>query len=134
MDECIFCKIIRGDIPSDTVYEDEHTIAFLDIAPVTKGHTLVVPKKHYPNLYETPDDVLATIIKTTKYLSTKIKKTLSADGINIINNNDPAAGQVVDHIHIHVIPRYKDDGLEHWKSEFTYQDGEKEAIKENISL
>ena len=121
MNDCIFCKIIAGDIPSDILYEDENTITFLDIAPVSKGHALVVPKQHSVNLYETSDEV-----------SAQLKDILKADGINIINNNDPAAGQVVHHLHFHIIPRYEGDGLEHWKSEFTYKDGEKEKLKKQL--
>lgn len=111
---CLFCKIIKGEIPSAQVYEDEHSYTFLDIKPVNPGHTLLVPKKHFANLYEMPDDVLAELAPIIKKLGIAIKKAVSADGINIGMNNDPAAGQLVFHAHIHIMPRYKNDGYEPW--------------------
>lgn len=111
---CLFCKIIAGEIPSEKVYEDEHSFAFLDIKPINPGHALLVPKKHFANLYEMPDEILAGLAPTIKKLGVAIKKAVSADGINIGMNNDSAAGQLVFHAHIHIIPRFKNDGYEHW--------------------
>lgn len=114
MNDCLFCKIIAGEIPSEKVYEDENSFAFLDIKPINPGHTLLVPKKHFTNLYEMPDEILANLAPTIKKLAIAIKKAVSADGINIGMNNDPAAGQLVFHSHIHIMPRFANDGHEHW--------------------
>ncbi len=108
---CIFCKIINKEIPSKIVYEDDLVIAILDLSQATYGHTLVMPKKHYANIYEIDDDTLAHLIKIVKELAIKLKNKLHADGINILNNNDEAAGQTVMHYHIHILPRYKNDDL-----------------------
>lgn len=108
---CIFCKIINKEIPSKIVYEDDLVIAILDLSQATYGHTLVMPKKHYANIYEIDDDTLAHLIKVVKELAIKFKNKLHADGINILNNNDEAAGQTVMHYHIHILPRYKNDDL-----------------------
>jgi len=115
MNDCVFCKIIAGNIPSTKIYEDDSVYAFADIHPNNLGHTLVVPKKHFANLYETPDEELAKIMSVTKRISIAAKKALSVDGINIEMNNDTAAGQIIFHSHIHVIPRLNDDGYRHWK-------------------
>ena len=108
---CIFCKIINKEIPSKIVYEDDLVIAILDLSQATYGHTLVMPKKHYANIYEIDDDTLAHLIKVVKELAIKLKNKLHADGINILNNNDEAAGQTIMHYHIHILPRYKNDDL-----------------------
>ena len=108
---CIFCKIINKEIPSKIVYEDDLVIAILDLSQATYGHTLVMPKKHYANIYEIDDDTLAHLIKVVKKLAIKLKNKLHADGINILNNNDEAARQTVMHYHIHILPRYKNDDL-----------------------
>lgn len=114
MDDCVFCKIIRGEVPTEKVYEDEKTLAFLNILPNSLGHTLVIPKDHFENIYETPDEVISNLAVITKKISIAVKKAVQAEGINIISNNEPAAGQVVFHTHTHIIPRYKGDGYEHW--------------------
>ncbi len=108
---CIFCKIINKEIPSKIIYEDDLVIAILDLSQATYGHTLVMPKKHYANIYEIDNDTLAHLIKVVKELAIKLKNKLHADGINILNNNDEAAGQTVMHYHIHILPRYKNDDL-----------------------
>lgn len=112
--DCLFCKIITGEIPSEKVYEDERSFAFLDIKPINPGHTLLVPKKHFANIYETPDDVLVGLAPTVKKLSIAVKKAVKADGVIVSMNNEPAAGQVIFHAHIHIVPRFKNDGYEHW--------------------
>lgn len=109
-DSCLFCKIIRGEIPCSKVYEDEHTLAFLDIGPIIQGHTLVVPKQHVDPITEADDHLLAQVISTAKKIAAAQMNILHADGVNIIQNNGAAAGQVVPHLHVHVIPRYTDDG------------------------
>ena len=108
---CIFCKIINKEIPSKIIYEDDLVIAILDLSQATYGHTLVMPKKHYANIYEIDNDTLAHLIKVVKELAIKLKNKLHADGINILNNNDEAAGQTIMHYHIHILPRYKNDDL-----------------------
>lgn len=132
MDSCLFCKIIAGEIPSTKVYEDDTVLAFLDIHPVNIGHTLVIPKAHHTNLYETPDEDLAHIMAVVKKLSISIKSGLNADGINIEMNNDPVAGQIIFHTHIHIIPRFSGDGLTHWPSPRGYNEREADEVAEKI--
>lgn len=131
MDSCIFCKIIAGEVPSAKIYENEDVLAFLDINPVNPGHTLVVPKKHCKNFYETPDDVLAKLIAVSKKVTHAMKRGLDADGTNITLNNDPAAGQVVEHTHIHVIPRHAGDGLRLWPQK-PYPEGEMDRARDAL--
>ena len=108
-DNCVFCKIIKGQIPSSKIYEDDYSLAFLDIGPFTKGHSIVVPKNHYVNLLDFPEDEMKNYFSALKKVTTKIKVNLEADGVNIMQNNFKAAGQVVNHLHFHVIPRWKND-------------------------
>ena len=114
MNDCIFCKIIQGKIPADKVYENDKIMAFLDIQPISKGHTLIVPKKHYTDLLDTPDDVLCEMMTSAKKIAEAAVKAVGADGFNIGVNTKPAAGQIVMHMHLHVMPRFKNDGLKHW--------------------
>ncbi len=109
----IFEKIINREIPATIVYEDEDTLAFMDIGPVIKGHTLVIPKTCYDSVAKTPDNVLAKLMRVCKRIAAAQIKGLGADGVNIIQNNGKVAGQVVPHIHFHVIPRFEGDG-HHW--------------------
>lgn len=110
---CVFCDIVNKKIPSRVVYEDQEVLAILDISQTTKGHTLVMPKKHYQNILEIPDQELAYIIKVTKDLAAKIMAKLNAAGFNILVNTNPKAGQSVMHLHFHIIPRYdENDGIE----------------------
>jgi len=105
---CIFCKIVKREIPAKVIYEDEKTMAFLDINPRSKGHTLVIPKEHYETFEELPEDTALALIRTIKKVL-EILKPLNFDGYNILNNNKPTAGQEVPHLHFHIIPRYKDE-------------------------
>lgn len=107
--DCIFCKIVRGEIPSKKIYEDRDVIAFLDINPANPGHCLVVPKKHSETVFDTDDEVLGKAITVTKKLAADVKEKLGADGVNIVQNNGRHAGQLVSHIHFHIIPRFPDD-------------------------
>lgn len=116
MNNCIFCKIINKEIPALIIRETEDYITFLDAQPVNFGHALVVPKKHFLNIYEISPEVLEKLGEELKIISTGIKKAVSADGINIDMNNDPAAGQIVLHAHFHIIPRFDGDGFTHWHS------------------
>lgn len=109
MDNCIFCKIAAGEIPSITLFEDEDVRVIFDIGPATKGHALVILKEHYENVYEVPEEILAKAHITAKKIAIALKEITGCDGINILQNNGEAAGQSVFHLHIHVIPRYKDD-------------------------
>jgi histidine triad (HIT) family protein len=123
----LFLKIINGEIPAVKVYEDEYTMAFLDIKPVNPGHTLVIPKEHSKNFLETPDDTIQRLFPVAKKVANAVKKAVDADGINIHINNEPAAGQVVFHTHIHIIPRFEGDGLRLWGGN-EYKKGEDEKI------
>ena len=121
MDEnCIFCKIIAGKIPTLKVYEDKDVMAFLDIAPANKGHTLIVPKKHSKDMLEDNNKDLAAVMKA-----------VSAEGFNFIANTGPVAGQVVFHTHFHIIPRFENDGLKHWPKK-DYSEDEMIAVKNKI--
>lgn len=108
---CIFCKIIKGEIPSKTVYEDDDYKAILDISPATKGHVIILPKNHAANIFEISDEDVAGIMVVAKKIATKIKKVFACDGVNILQNNGEVAGQTVFHLHVHVIPRYEGDGV-----------------------
>lgn len=108
---CIFCNIISGEIPSYKVYEDDNFYAFLDISQATYGHTLVVPKQHFENLFAIPDFLLEKMLILVRDLASKIKTATNCKGINILNNNGEAAGQSVHHFHIHIIPRYDNDNF-----------------------
>jgi histidine triad (HIT) family protein len=108
---CIFCQIVNKQIPSKILYEDKKNLAFLDIYPIFKGHTIVIPKRHFLNLEEIPAIELAETYKVVKKLATLIYNKLKIDGYNIIQNNFEAAGQVIQHFHVHIIPRTKNDGL-----------------------
>lgn len=131
MPDCIFCKIVRGDVPSQRVYEDADTFAFLDIKPNNPGHTLIVPKKHSSNLYDIDDHSLAAVMRTAQKLARAVKSAVGAHGINVTMNNEPAAGQVVFHAHVHVIPRFADDGYRHWPQK-SYKEGEAETVAQKI--
>jgi len=110
-DDCIFCRIIAAEIPSFRLYEDDDTIAFMDINPANPGHALAVPKRHTPNLFEAPDDTLAATVATARRVARALHKTLEPDGINLVQANGPGAAQSVFHLHMHLMPRYAGDGL-----------------------
>lgn len=126
MSDCIFCKIADGSIPSTKIYEDEHVYAFTDVAPLTKGHTLLVPKQHVKDLFEMPEDVARNLYAAAPKIANAIKSAFNPEGMNTINNNGSFAGQTVFHYHLHFIPRYDEhDGLKlKWEtkqSEFTQE-------------
>lgn len=108
-DNCIFCKIANGEIPSATLYEDEDFRVILDLGPATKGHALILPKNHFANLFEIPEDMDAKAFILAKKIAKKMKDVFGCDGVNIVQNNGVAAGQTVFHFHIHLIPRYEGD-------------------------
>ncbi len=109
-EDCIFCKIANGEIPSKTLYEDESFRVILDLSPATKGHALILPKEHAANLYELPDEDATKVLMVAKKIATMMKEKLVCDGLNLVQNNGEAAGQTVHHFHMHVIPRYIADG------------------------
>jgi histidine triad (HIT) family protein len=111
-EDCIFCKIVAGELPSEVVQEDEHTVAFMDINPWTRGHALVIPRNHSPNLYEVGEDDLRRTSSAAKRLALRMRQRLECDGVNLLNASEPAAWQTVFHFHVHVIPRYRDDPLQ----------------------
>ncbi len=109
MSDCIFCKLANGEIPTATLYENEDFRVILDAGPATKGHCLILPKAHYADIYEIPDEVLEKAAVLARKMSIRLTKALACDGLNIVQNNKPAAGQTVFHFHMHLIPRYVDD-------------------------
>lgn len=109
--DCIFCQIVAGEIPAQIVAEDERTVAFMDINPATRGHTLVIPKRHSTDLLDTEADDLQAVIMTAQGVARRALDRLDADGVNLLNSTRPAAWQTVFHFHVHVIPRYDDDPL-----------------------
>lgn len=108
---CVFCKIVKGEIPAYTLYEDDLVMAFLDISQATIGHTLVVPKEHYENIFALNDDIAKHLFATSIKIAKRLKERLDISNLNIINNNGPLAGQTVSHFHIHLLPRYDDDKM-----------------------
>ena len=108
-DNCIFCKLANGDIPTRSIYEDEDFNVILDMSPATKGHSLILPKSHAKNLYELPDETAAKVMVLAKKLATEMTEKLGADGFNLVQNNNEIAGQTVFHFHLHLIPRYEGD-------------------------
>lgn len=110
MDNCIFCKIIAGDIPSMRVYEDEVCVAILDINPAAPGHTLILPKKHYQDLFEMDEETAGKLLMVAQEIGKRQMERLGAQGVNLVQNNGAAAGQTVLHFHLHVIPRFENDG------------------------
>lgn len=134
---CIFCQIVKGEIPSEKIYENDRVLAFLDINPVNKGHTLVIPKAHYENLESIPDYLFGELAMTTQRLVQAVKKGVKAEAINLGLNDGKVAGQVIPHLHFHLIPRFKDDGLVPWPSK-KYKKGEMEktakAIREHVPI
>jgi histidine triad (HIT) family protein len=126
-DDCIFCSIVAGDAPATIVDEDEHTIAFMDIHPWTRGHALVIPREHHKNIYEIDDETLGQVMTAARRLAIRGRDALQADGVNLLNSAERAAWQTVFHFHVHVIPRYEDDPLE---LPVRPQEGDPDEIKE----
>ena len=109
-DDCIFCKLANGMIPTRSIYEDENFKVILDAAPATRGHALILPKEHADNLYQMPENMTAKAFVLSKKMAASMTETLGCQGFNIVQNNGEAAGQTVFHFHIHLVPRYEDDG------------------------
>lgn len=132
MNDCIFCEIAAGRIPCTKVYEDEDILAFLDIHPVSNGHTLVIPKIHSPKLDECSLDILEKLIRCLRRIAGAVQKAVASDGYNVLSNNGRAAGQLVDHIHFHIIPRNTGDGVFSKWDHFQYSEGKAEILAEKI--
>ena len=131
-DNCIFCKIANGEIPSQTLYEDDSFRVILDLGPATKGHALVIPKEHYANLYELPEEQAGEAMKVAKKMAARMTERLGCEGFNLIQNNGDLAGQTVFHFHMHMIPRYRADGQTiGWKPQEVTQE-ELEEVKKQI--
>ena len=130
MTDCIFCKIISGEVQASKIYEDDKVLAFLDIKPLNPGHTLVVTKEHFDDLTSTPDELVCAVTKIAKMIGKKIIKSKLGEGFNVGINTKKPAGQVVNHFHLHVMPRLSNDGCEHWKGkDYTAGEEEKSARK-----
>ena len=129
MGDCIFCKIVKKEIPAEIVYENGDVMAFLDISPINNGHCVVIPKLHYENIFEIPENILGETIKIVKKVAISLNKI--AKGVNVGQNNGKVAGQFINHIHFHVIPRYENDGLKHWSGK-TYDEGQIEKLAEEL--
>jgi histidine triad (HIT) family protein len=132
LDDCIFCKIVSGEIPCKKIYEDEAVLAFLDIRPVSDGHTLVVPKAHFEKLDECPAEVLGRVGHCLGRIAKAVVGAMVADGYNVLCNTGIAAGQLVDHVHFHIIPRNEGDGVfTHWPA-YEYEQGRADVIAGKI--
>ena len=134
-DDCIFCKLANGVFATNSIYEDEDFNVILDAGPATKGHALILPKEHYANLYEIDEELLAKAIRLAKRVVSEETPKLGCDGYNVVQNNGEAAGQTVFHFHMHLIPRYKNDGagIAAWKQN-SFGDEEMKAICESMKL
>ncbi|MGM8212056.1 HIT family protein [Virgibacillus sp. W0430] len=134
--DCIFCKIINGNIPSAKVYEDDHVYAFLDISQVSKGHTLIIPKIHTKNIYETPPEIAKELFAKVPIIANALKEAYNPIGMNVLNNNEAPAGQSVFHLHIHLLPKYSEsEGFSvNWKThEDKYSATDLQQIAEKIN-
>ncbi|MFC1721210.1 HIT family protein [Patescibacteria group bacterium] len=131
MTDCLFCKIISGEVAATKIYEDEHSFAFLDINPVNPGHTLVIPKEHSRNIFDISSQSFTHVMETVRKLTPAVKEGSGSDGINIHINNEPEAGQVIFHTHIHIVPRLKNDGRKMWPGN-PYEEGVEQKIAKQI--
>ena len=132
MSDCIFCKIAAGEIPSATIFENEDVRVILDIAPAAKGHAILLVKEHAANIFELDSALAARVFAVVPKVARAIKEELGCDGMNILQNNGPEAGQTVFHLHIHFIPRWKDDTVKITWKQGSYEDGEAAALADRI--
>jgi histidine triad (HIT) family protein len=131
-DDCLFCKMVAGQIPVTKIYEDETVLAFLDIGPISDGHTLVIPKKHFEKLHDCPAELLGRVFSRLGEIAGAVAEAMHSDGYNLLCNNGRAAGQLIEHLHFHIIPRNTGDRLfSRWPS-FEYEDGKIEEIAGTI--
>lgn len=131
--DCIFCKIANGEIPSKTLYENQDFRVILDLGPATKGHALILPKEHFDNVFELPENTAANVMVLAKKMAAVMTEKLQADGFNLVQNNGETAGQTVMHFHMHLIPRYQEDGQSIGWTAGTVSDEELEKIKQQIT-
>lgn len=132
MDNCIFCKIASGEIPAATLYEDDQFRVILDLGPASKGHALILPKKHYADLYEIPQETAEKAMALAKKMGIVLKEALGCDGLNVVQNNGEAAGQTVFHFHMHLIPRYQNDNVGVSWTPGTLTDEVKEEVLDKV--
>lgn len=131
-DNCIFCKMVAGQVPVTKIYEDELVLSFLDIGPISDGHTLVIPKQHYDRLHDCPGEVLGRVGSCLGKIAGAVSDAVNSDGYNVLCNNGRAAGQLVEHLHFHIIPRNTGDGVfDRWPA-YQYQEGKMEVIADKI--
>lgn len=133
MSDCIFCKIANGEIPSATLFEDEDFRVILDLGPATKGHALILPKSHFANIYEMPDELAGKAMILAKKMASRMTEALKCDGFNVVQNNGETAGQTVFHFHMHLIPRYKNDNAGITWTPGTLTDEMKEEILTKVN-
>jgi histidine triad (HIT) family protein len=131
-DDCLFCKIVAGQIPVTKIYEDEDVLAFLDIGPISDGHTLVIPKQHFENLHDCPSEILSRVSSRLGRIANAVAAAMNSDGYNVLCNNGRAAGQLVEHLHFHIIARKTNDGLFGRWPAYEYEQGKIEVIAEKI--
>lgn len=132
MADCIFCKIVRGEIPCAKLYEDDQVLSFLDINPVTAGHALVLPKQHFATFFDLPAAELQACMTTAQKVSQAVYRAMGATGLNVLQNNFRSAGQLIDHVHFHLIPRFEGDGfMTSWPAQ-AYPEGQLEKTLERV--
>ena len=132
VDNCIFCKMVAGQIPVTKIYEDDFVLSFLDIGPISDGHTLVIPKQHFEKLHQCPPEVLSRVASCLGSIAKAVTSAMNSDGYNLLCNNGRAAGQLVDHLHFHIIPRKTGDGVFNRWPAYEYEKGRIEAIAAEI--
>ncbi len=131
-ENCIFCKIANGEIPSRTIYEDEEFRVILDLNPATKGHALILPKNHYKNLYELSDETAQKILPLAKKMGMLITQRLGCEGLNLLQNNNEIAGQTIFHFHVHLIPRYQNDHQNLIMNPLELSSAELDAVRDEL--
>ena len=131
-DDCVFCKMVAGQIPFTKIFEDDVVLAFLDIGPISDGHTLVIPKQHFEKLHDCPAELLGRIFSHLGRIAGAVTSAMNSEGYNVLCNNGRAAGQLVEHLHFHIIPRNTGDGVfDRWPS-YKYEDGKIEGVADKI--
>lgn len=132
VDDCLFCKMVSGHIPVTKIYEDDCLLGFMDIGPISDGHTLVIPKQHFEKLHECPPEILSAVASQLGRIAGAVAAAMNSDGYNLLCNNGRAAGQIVKHLHFHIIPRKNGDGVfNRWPS-YKYPEGKMEKIADKI--
>ncbi len=131
-DDCLFCKMVGGQIPVTKIYEDEVVLAFLDIGPVSDGHTLLIPKQHFEKLHDCPDELVGQLCSRLGRIAKAVAGAMNSDGYNLLCNTGRAAGQLIEHLHFHIIPRNSDDGLFNRWPAYKYEEGKIEEIAARI--